>query len=439
MTAAELARQLEERELRARRPTNLWRDTLGEILRQRSALVGLAILGVILFAAVFAPLIAPYDPEVPIRGEGAERLTPPCIHLLGCPETQPQFIMGVDQNRRDEFSRVVYGARVSLQVGIVTVGMAIVVGTFIGSIAGYVGGWFDNGLMRIMDVLLAFPALVLAIFLATAFQTLSIPFLNDPLLNAMLAIGIVAIPVYARVMRASVLSVRERDFVTASRALGESGTGILAASHPPERADAPHRAGHARHRHRDPRGCRTLVPRHRRAGTDARVGVDDRSRAQPDVQRTAPRHLPGHRTGAQRPRLQPARRRRARRARPAAEPMTVVDVRAPRRRFGEAGDRLLDVRGLQTSFHTRDGVVRAVTGIDFHVDRGEVMGLVGESGCGKSVTSLSIMRLIAPPGRIEAGEVMFDGQDLLEAPRPRDAARSAASASAWSSSSRRAA
>jgi oligopeptide/dipeptide ABC transporter ATP-binding protein len=80
---------------------------------------------------------------------------------------------------------------------------------------------------------------------------------------------------------------------------------------------------------------------------------------------------------------------------------------------GEAGDRLLEVNGLQTSFHTTDGVVRAVTGIDFHVDRGEVMGLVGESGCGKSVTSLSIMRLIAPPGRVEAGEVIFDGNDLL--------------------------
>jgi peptide/nickel transport system ATP-binding protein len=93
--------------------------------------------------------------------------------------------------------------------------------------------------------------------------------------------------------------------------------------------------------------------------------------------------------------------------------MTVTEVRAPRRRFGEAGERLLDVRGLQTSFHTRDGVVRAVTGVDFHVDRGEVMGLVGESGCGKSVTSLSIMRLIVPPGRIDAGEVVFDGVDLL--------------------------
>jgi peptide/nickel transport system ATP-binding protein len=79
------------------------------------------------------------------------------------------------------------------------------------------------------------------------------------------------------------------------------------------------------------------------------------------------------------------------------------------------GDRpLLDVRGLRTSFHTRDGVVRAVDGIDFAVDRGEVLGLVGESGCGKSVTSLSIMRLVANPGRIEAGEILFDGQDLLK-------------------------
>ncbi len=81
---------------------------------------------------------------------------------------------------------------------------------------------------------------------------------------------------------------------------------------------------------------------------------------------------------------------------------------------GKEGERLLDVRGLRTSFHTSDGVVRAVTGVDFHVNRGEIMGLVGESGCGKSVTSLSIMGLIAPPGRIEDGEIVFDGRDLLK-------------------------
>ncbi len=211
-----------------RAPTSLWRDTLGHVLRQRSAIIGLVLLGIILLGALLADVLTPYGPTENLYSvPGAQRLAGPCIHLLGCPSDQPQFVMGLDQNARDVFARVLHGARSSLQVGIVTVGIAIVVGTLIGSIAGYAGGWVDNILMRIMDVLLAFPALVLAIFLVTAFQTLELPFFGDRLFNAMLAIGIVAIPVYARVMRASVLSVRERDFVIASRALGESGSGIL--------------------------------------------------------------------------------------------------------------------------------------------------------------------------------------------------------------------
>src|SRR5512140_2435013 len=94
----------------------------------------------------------------------------------------------------------------------------------------------------------------------------------------------------------------------------------------------------------------------------------------------------------------------------------LVPTAARRPRFERTGTPLLDVRGLRTSFHTRDGIVRAVDGIDFHVDRGEVMGLVGESGCGKSVTSLSLLRLVPTPGRIEGGQVIFDGQDLLTIP-----------------------
>jgi peptide/nickel transport system ATP-binding protein len=93
--------------------------------------------------------------------------------------------------------------------------------------------------------------------------------------------------------------------------------------------------------------------------------------------------------------------------------MSVAEIAEIPRRVGRRGDRLLEVRGLQTSFHTRDGVVRAVTGVDFHVDRGEILGLVGESGCGKTVTALSILGLIAAPGRIEAGQIVFDNQDLL--------------------------
>jgi ABC-type dipeptide/oligopeptide/nickel transport system permease subunit len=208
--------------------TSLWRDTLSQVLRQRSAIIGLVLLGIILLAALLADVVTPYGPyDQLFTVPGAQRLAGPCIHLLGCPEAQPQFVMGLDQNTRDVFARVLHGARASLQVGIITVGLAIVVGTVIGSVAGYFRGWVDNVLMRIMDVLLAFPALILAIFLATAFDTLDVPFLGDRLFNAMLAIGVVAIPVYARVMRASVLSIRERDFVTASRALGESGGGIL--------------------------------------------------------------------------------------------------------------------------------------------------------------------------------------------------------------------
>jgi ABC-type dipeptide/oligopeptide/nickel transport system permease subunit len=117
------------------------------------------------------------------------------------------------------FARVVHGTRVSLRIGFLTVGFAIVFGMLIGSIAGYVGGKTDNLLMRVMDVLLAFPALLLAVAIVVV--------LGAGLLNAQLAIGIVAIPVYARVMRASVLSIRERDYVTASRALGESDLGLI--------------------------------------------------------------------------------------------------------------------------------------------------------------------------------------------------------------------
>ena len=213
---------------RAEAGSSLLRDTIGSILRQRSAVAGLVLLGVIVAGALLADVLTPYGPAQQLSTmEGTRRLAPPCIHLLGCAADQPQFVMGLDENTRDVFSRVLHGARLSIVIGVATVSLAIVVGTLIGAFAGFIGGWFDNIVMRIMDVLLAFPALVLVIFLATSLDALDIPVLTDRLIIAMLAIGIVAIPVYARVMRASVLSIREREFVVASRALGESQAGIL--------------------------------------------------------------------------------------------------------------------------------------------------------------------------------------------------------------------
>jgi peptide/nickel transport system permease protein len=205
----------------AQKPASLWRDTLKNILRQRSAMVGLAAIAFLVIVAVFAPVVATHDPNQPMIGieAGAKPRSAPCIHLLGCPETQPEHYMGLDGNARDVFSRVVYGARVSLWIGFATVGVAILIGMLIGAIAGFFSGRSDNVLMRLMDVVLAFPSLLLAIAIVTV--------LGTSLVNAQLAIAIVSIPIFARVTRASVLSVREQEFVAASVALGESRIGIL--------------------------------------------------------------------------------------------------------------------------------------------------------------------------------------------------------------------
>lgn len=130
-----------------------------------------------------------------------------------------QYIMGIDGNLRDQFSRVIYGARLSLMVGMLTVTLAVVLGTVAGAIAGFVGGWIDNAIMRVMDVMLAFPPLILAIAVVTV--------LGPGLINALLAISIVFIPAYARVARSGVLAVKEEDFVTADRALGVRPVRIL--------------------------------------------------------------------------------------------------------------------------------------------------------------------------------------------------------------------
>ena len=189
-------------------------------MRQRSAIIGMVILGLLLLIAIFADVIAPYSPyQVLIGFENVENRQAPCIHLLGCPVDQPEHIMGTDGNVRDEFSRIIHGTRISLFVGFSTVSVAIIIGTLLGAIAGYTGGWLDNLIMRFLDVLLAFPSLLLAITIVSV--------LGKGLQNALLAIAIVSIPSYARVVRASVLSVKENEYVAASKALGGNHSHIL--------------------------------------------------------------------------------------------------------------------------------------------------------------------------------------------------------------------
>ena len=203
---------------------SLWNITLRRLFRRKSAIVGMLILGILIVIALTAQWLAPYDPvksmlDVPNYTGEIEKRLPPCVHAFGCPQNEPQHILGLDGNIRDEFSRLLYGARLSLVIGFATVTFAIAIGTVLGAVAGYLGGWVDITIMRVMDVLLAFPSLLLAIAIVTV--------LGPGLINALLAIGIVSIPAYARVVRASVLSVREMDYVSASRALGGNMSQIL--------------------------------------------------------------------------------------------------------------------------------------------------------------------------------------------------------------------
>ncbi len=219
MTVAPIAQAVEDAAIIRRPPRTPTRDALRALSRTRSAIIGASVLVFMALVAIFAPVIAPYPPDEQLFNEPGRPLSPPCIHFLGCPATQPQHIFGLDRNKRDFFSRVVYGARVSLYIGFTTVGFAIVIGTLLGALAGYAGGWADNVIMRVMDVILAFPSLLLAIAIVTV--------LGPGLQNALIAIGIVEIPAYARVSRASVLSVKEQEFVTAARMIGARPTRIL--------------------------------------------------------------------------------------------------------------------------------------------------------------------------------------------------------------------
>jgi len=202
---------------------SLWQITWRRLFKRKSAMLGMVILGVMVFVALTAQWIAPYSPTLSMLDakppQNLDKRSAPCIHLFGCPADQPQHILGTDGNIRDEFSRLLFGSRLSLMVGLATVSFAIAIGTVLGALSGYFGGWVDNLIMRIMDVLLAFPSLLLAIAIVTV--------LGPGLINALLAIGIVSIPSYARVVRASVLSVREMDYVSATRALGGNTNQIL--------------------------------------------------------------------------------------------------------------------------------------------------------------------------------------------------------------------
>ena len=182
------------------------RAVLTRALQTRGAGFGLVVVALVLFVALSADVIAPYNPD---QAQQAGVLTPPArAHWLG-----------TDQLGRDVLSRIIHGTRTSVQAGVVSVGFALLAGVSIGLLAGYHGGWIDDVLVLLVDALWSFPTLVLALAIAAS--------LGPGLTNAMLAIGVVFTPIFARLVRGQTLSVRERDFVVAARALGAGPARIM--------------------------------------------------------------------------------------------------------------------------------------------------------------------------------------------------------------------
>jgi len=174
--------------------------------RNRLAVAGLVVFALLVLSALLAPQLAPHDPN---RQDWKIRLQPPSA----------DHPFGTDEFGRDLLSRALYGGRVSLVAGVVPVVLGAGAGTLIGLVAGYMGGWWDQALMRLLDVLLAFPMIFLALAIVGT--------LGPGLLNAMLAVAVVSLPGYARLVRGQVLALRERDYVVAARAAGATHGRIL--------------------------------------------------------------------------------------------------------------------------------------------------------------------------------------------------------------------
>jgi peptide/nickel transport system permease protein len=201
--------ELEAREIALERPSGLWRDAWDRLKRNPGAIVGFALVLGFVLVAILAPVLAPYNP----RQQGLEG-------ALGASSPSLDHPFGLDQLGRDQLSRIIYGARFSLLIGVVSVAVGLSVGLVLGSIAGYVGGFVDSLIMRVMDVMLSIPGLLLAIGI--------VAMLGPGLIQIMVAVGATQIPIFARLLRGSILAQRENDFVLAARAVGVPRRTILA-------------------------------------------------------------------------------------------------------------------------------------------------------------------------------------------------------------------
>jgi peptide/nickel transport system permease protein len=202
--------ELEAHEIQLEAPSGLWRDAFRRLIRNPGAIIGFFFVSILVLTAIFAPLIATHDPveqNLLLVANGC------------CPGPSSEHWFGVDLLGRDLFSRIVYGARISLVIGVMSVSIGLSIGLLLGAVAGYVGGVIDSTIMRVMDIMLAIPGLLLAIGIVAA--------LGPGLKEVMIAVGLANVPIFARLVRGSILAQREADFVLAAKAVGIRRPSIL--------------------------------------------------------------------------------------------------------------------------------------------------------------------------------------------------------------------
>jgi peptide/nickel transport system permease protein len=188
------------------KPIGLWADAFRRMRRSPAAIIGGAIVGFMVFVAVFAPFLAPYDP---LRGNLSDSFLPP----------SPQHWMGTNIQGQDVLSRIIWGARLTLGIAVLSVTLGVIVGGFFGALAGFFKGTIDAVIMRMVDIMLAIPGLLLAIGIVT--------FLGRGVVQIAMAIAIVNVPIFARLLRSSLLGLREADYVIAARSVGVRAPTIL--------------------------------------------------------------------------------------------------------------------------------------------------------------------------------------------------------------------
>ncbi|MEM0947902.1 MAG: dipeptide/oligopeptide/nickel ABC transporter permease/ATP-binding protein [Pseudomonadota bacterium] len=373
------------------------------LARNRLALIGLIVMGAVVFLALIAPILPLADPDVT---DTPNRFAKPLSEGA---------LLGTDHLGRDLLSRLMWGTRLSLAVGFAAAVIAATIGAAIGIIAGFYGSWTDNIIMRGVDMLMAFPYILLALAIVAA--------LGPGLMNALIAVAAVNIPFFARNIRGITVSIANKEFVDAARLSGMSdariiltevlpnvvpviviamsttvgwmiletaGLSFLGLGSQPPQADLGSMLGEARsalitnpHTSIVP-GAMILiiVMAINLLGDGVRDALD--------------------------PRLKSGALNR---------PMPITRVERRGDIPAATGDAILSVQDLRTEFHVKDRIFEAVGGVSLDIHAGECVGLIGESGSGKSVTALSIMGLVAsPPAVITGGAVRFHGEDLIGAP-----------------------